>query len=100
MVLKGLSQKLKSGLAKTRHLFAGIKGLFRLGRRVDQEFLDELEALLIQADIGWDVTQRIINDLQEDYRNKEVTQDLLSHVKGLIREALTERDNQVRTNPA
>jgi len=98
MVLKGLWQKLKTGLSKTRGLFAGIKGLFRIGRRVDQAFLDELEALLIQADIGWDVTQRIIDDLQEAYINKEVTEGLLDHVKQLIRDALTETDNRVLTN--
>jgi fused signal recognition particle receptor len=99
MGLKGLWSKLKGGLTKTRSVFAGIKGLLRIGRRIDQDFLDELEAHLIQADICWEVTQRIIDGLRDAHRGKEVTADLTDYVKNILREELTEKENALRFNP-
>jgi fused signal recognition particle receptor len=98
MPLKAILNKLKSGLSKTRNLFSGIKGLFRLGRRIDEGFLDELEAQLIQADVGVDVTERIIDELREAHANKEVTEELLAFVQKMIASALVESDNAVACN--
>ena len=49
MAIKGLLERFKKGLAKTAQLF-NIRCWF--GRKVDQSFLDDLEARLIQADVG------------------------------------------------
>jgi hypothetical protein len=46
MAIKGLLERFKKGLAKTAQLF-NIRAWF--GRKVDQSFLDDLEARLIQA---------------------------------------------------
>ena len=40
--------------------------------KIDEESLDELESLLVMADVGIDTTGRIISDLQRDLARKEL----------------------------
>jgi len=49
MAIKGLLERFRKGLSKTAQLF-NFRSWF--GRKVDQSFLDDLEARLIQADVG------------------------------------------------
>ena len=45
--------KLKAALKKTREVLArGLSRLFSIGRKLDDGFLDELEQVLYQADLG------------------------------------------------
>ncbi len=61
---RGLFQRLKSGLARTRaQLGGGLAALFRGRRQIDADLLDELETLLLTADVGVEATARIIKDL-------------------------------------
>lgn len=70
--------KLKSGLKKTKQaLFGGLHNIARAFTRVDEDMLDELEELLITADIGVETTEYIIDELRErilDGRLKEPEQ--------------------------
>lgn len=60
----GLFGRLKSGLSRTRAGFTDkLSGLFGGGRRVDDELLEELETLLLMADVGVESTTRIVSDL-------------------------------------
>jgi fused signal recognition particle receptor len=57
---------LESSLEKTRGgFFSHIKGLFSRGSEVTEDFYEELEELLIQADVGVMTTQRLIEALRE-----------------------------------
>ena len=57
-------QRLKSGLARTRAQFGGrLKSLFSRGK-VDDELLEELEALLLSSDVGLDATQHQLYQLK------------------------------------
>ena len=69
----GLLQRLKSGLKRTRaQLGGGLAAVF-LGRKViDADLLDELETLLLTADVGVDATRRIIGDLTARAKRKEL----------------------------
>jgi fused signal recognition particle receptor len=69
----GLLQRLKSGLRRTRaQLGGGFAALF-LGRKaIDADLLDELETLLLTADVGVDATRRIIGDLTARVKRKEL----------------------------
>jgi fused signal recognition particle receptor len=78
MAIKGLLERFKKGLSKTRQLF-NIRSWF--GRKVDQSFLDDLEARLIQADVGVAATGRIIERVREAYGDKTADEDLLEFVK-------------------
>jgi len=42
------------------------------GGTIDEDVLDELESLLVMADVGIDTTERIIGDLQADLARKEL----------------------------
>lgn len=64
----GRSKGLEAGLTKTRRSFFGrIAGLFR-GAQITQETWDELETLLIQADMGVKTTSELLAHLQEQVR--------------------------------
>ena len=52
------------------------------GGKIDEDSLDELESLLVMADVGIDTTTRIIEDLQKSLARKELT-DLDSLRRGL-----------------
>lgn len=65
-----LFQKLKQGLAKTSaNIRSKIQSIFQPGALTD-EFLDELEAVLIQADVGVEATTALIDSLREESRGK------------------------------
>jgi fused signal recognition particle receptor len=87
MVIKGLLDRFKKGLSKTRQLF-NIRSWF--GRKVDQSFLDDLEARLIQADVGVVATGRIIDRVREAYGDKTADEDLLEFVKGELKALLAD----------
>ena len=63
----GFFDLLKRGLSKTKDALVGkIDSLFKKFRRVDEELFDELEELLISADIGVNTTMEILDTLRED----------------------------------
>ena len=70
--------RVKAGLAKTKNaLFGQIDNLLKNFVRVDEDFLEELEELLIMADVGVVASEEIIEELRErikDGRLKEKEQ--------------------------
>ena len=57
--------QLEQGLEKTRRgVFSEITRLFDRSV-IDEELYDDLEMLLIQADVGWDVTQKLVQELRD-----------------------------------
>ncbi|MBE3133920.1 MAG: signal recognition particle-docking protein FtsY, partial [Acidobacteria bacterium] len=102
MVLGKWLSKLASGLTKTRSKLAdGVRDLFRIGRKVDAQFLAELEETLILGDVGVAATGRIIEDLKARYRDREITadDDLLGVIKRDLKESIGEADRGIRFNP-
>lgn len=64
-------QKLEAGIAKTKKSFLSRLGKVIVGKtKIDEDVLDELESILIQADVGVDTTIKII-DILEDRTSKE-----------------------------
>lgn len=70
--------KLKAGLKKTKDaLFGKVHDLLSNFVRVDEDMLEELEELLISADVGVSATEEIIDELRDrikDGRLKEKDQ--------------------------
>jgi fused signal recognition particle receptor len=87
MAFKDLLDRFKKGLAKTAQFF-NVRAWF--GRKVDQGFLDELEAKLIQADVGVKATQRIIERVGERFSGKEADEQLLTFVKQELKDLLAD----------
>lgn len=99
MALGNLFRRVAQGLGKTASaLGGGLRGL--LGRRVDQDFLDELEAILLRADVGIDATERILDRVRSAYADREATDDLVDFVKGELRALLDQEDAELRFQPS
>ncbi|MDH5444323.1 MAG: signal recognition particle-docking protein FtsY [Gammaproteobacteria bacterium] len=66
--------RLSKGLAKTRHgITDSLGSLLQGGQKVDADLLEELETLLLTADVGVETTLRIIDDLSERIRKNKIT---------------------------
>lgn len=65
--------RLKNGLSKTRQNFTESLASLVLGRKeIDDDLLDDLEMILLTADVGVDATDRIIKNLTEQVSRKEL----------------------------
>ena len=65
----GFLDKLKSGLSKTKNaIFGQIDEVLKAFVKVDEDLLDELEELLIMADVGVGATEEIMERLREDVK--------------------------------
>ncbi len=83
MALGGFFSRLKEGLSRsTTKITEGITAVFKK-RRLDDEALEELEDLLLSADLGVDAAARVIAEFRRTRFGKEVTEDE-------IRQALAE----------
>ena len=62
-----------------------LKSLFG-GRKIDEEFFDELEDTLIEGDLGARLTDEIITELRETARREKITEagDLQSRMKEIL----------------
>ena len=87
----GFLARFKRGLTKTRHQFGdGIARLLLGKKEIDAELLEELETLLISADLGIDTTKSILNDLSEGLARKKLSDGdtVFSALKDRLKEML------------
>ena len=83
----GFFDKLKQGLNKTKESFnEKINNVFSNFRKVDEEFLEELEEALIMADIGVDTSVEIISNLRERIKKEKIEDE--EDVKNALREEM------------
>lgn len=70
---KGFFAKLKDGLSKTRDQFtSNLKNLFTRNVKIDDDLYDELEEILISADIGMTSTVEIVDELREEIKKRSI----------------------------
>jgi fused signal recognition particle receptor len=70
---EGLLKRLRTRLARTRSNFTdGLAGLILGHKTIDADLLEELETLLLTADVGVEATTRVIDDLTSRVRRKEL----------------------------
>lgn len=82
------TERLKSGLAKTRDkLGKQLAGLFG-GGKIDEDLYEELEAVLLTSDMGMDATSHLLRDVRERVSLKGLKD--ASELKGALKEALVE----------
>ena len=83
----GFFDKLKNGLNKTKTSFdEKINNVFKNFRKVDEDFLDELEEILIMSDIGMDTSIKIISNLREKIKKEKIEES--EQVKEALREEI------------
>ena len=69
----GFFEKLKSGLSKTKNaLFGRIDDIFKHFVKVDEEMLEELEEVLITADVGVGATEKILDELRDRIKSDRI----------------------------
>lgn len=65
--------KLKDGLIKTRDQFSSqVKNLFTANVKIDDDLFEELEEILISADIGMDSTLAIVDSLRDEIKERKI----------------------------
>lgn len=70
---KALFQKLRDGLNKTRESFVGkISKLFSIFKKIDDEFWDELEEIMIAADVGVTTTEKLMDKLKDKVKKEKI----------------------------
>ena len=83
----GFLDKLKAGLAKTKDgLLGQIKNVVKSFTRVDEDMLEELEELLICADIGVNSTEQIIEELRDRIKENRLSEqeDVMAALREII----------------
>jgi len=63
-----------------------INNVFRSFKKVDEEFLDELEEILIMSDIGIETSVKIIGNLRQRLKKEKIQEE--EEVKQLLREEM------------
>lgn len=87
---KGFFGKLISGLSKTRdNLKSGIDSIFSGFSEIDDDFYEELEEILIMADIGVRTTDRILEDLKAKVKEQKIKE--VSECRELLTESIKEQ---------
>ncbi|MGE5620870.1 MAG: signal recognition particle-docking protein FtsY [Sphingomonadaceae bacterium] len=87
-------RKIDSSLRRTRESFFGkIAGVFSRGS-IDEDLWDELEELLIQADVGVETTEKLLDRLRTRARKEHIAEpsELYSALKDELRALLGEGD--------
>lgn len=83
----GFFDKLKQGLTKTKEsINEKINDVFSNFRKVDEEFLEELEEALIMSDIGIETSTKIIENLRERMKKEKIEDE--EQVKEALREEI------------
>ncbi|GAA5415078.1 signal recognition particle receptor FtsY [Paraliobacillus ryukyuensis] len=84
-----VSDKYKSGLSKTRGSFSSkINNLVARYRQVDEDFFDDLEEILIQADVGVNTVMDLVDELKMEVKRQNIKDS--SMLKDVISEKLVE----------
>lgn len=84
-----VTEKFREGLTKTRENFSGaVNDLVARYRKVDEDFFEELEEILIQADVGFDVVMELVDELRMEVKRQNIKDP--SDVQAVISEKLVQ----------
>ena len=85
----GFFDKLKQGLGKTKTSFdEKINNVFSSFRKVDEDFLEELEEALIMSDIGMETSVKIVDKLRKTIKKENLKDE--EDVKNALRKEMQE----------
>lgn len=90
-------EKLVRGLSRTRRKFVQSLRSMLAGRQMDRSLVEELEAELIQADIGVATATKICEDLQAAYADKRIAKadDVIEFLKSELKRYWPEADREI-----
>lgn len=86
---QSITEKFKGGLTKTRDQFTSkVNDLVAKYRKVDEDFFEELEELLLQADVGFETVMELMDKLRYEVQRKNIKDT--SGIQSVIAEKLVE----------
>ncbi len=91
----GYLSSLKKSLSKTKSaLIGGMDKIIFRAKKIDESLIDELEELLISADMGVSFTFKVLNDLRKEIQNRKIkeNQEIKNFLKEKITNILTEKN--------
>ena len=91
-----LFERLKQGLTKAKQgITDKIDDVLKSYTKVDEELLEELEEILITADVGVNTTMDIIDNLRDKIKEKKITEpiEVKEALKNIIEEILTNENS-------
>ena len=84
-----ITSKFKEGLAKTRNTFTSkVNDLVARYRKVDEDFFEELEEVLLQADVGFETVMELMDKLRFEVQRKNIKDT--EGIQAIISEKLVE----------
>ncbi|PZX07965.1 fused signal recognition particle receptor [Psychrobacillus insolitus] len=84
-----ITNKFKEGLAKTRNQFTSkVNDLVAKYRKVDEDFFEELEEILLQADVGFETVVELMDSLRFEVKRKNIKDT--TGIQSVISEKLVE----------
>lgn len=92
------AEYLKERLGKTRNkIGSSLSTVLSLGRKIDDDLLDELEETLISDDIGVETTDKLVSELREAYRARKISksEQVIPFLKEHIKSYWPHRDRQL-----
>lgn len=93
-----LFDRLKQGLTKAKQgITDRVDEVLKAYTKVDEELLEDLEEVLITADVGVNTTMDIIEKLEDAIRRKKITdpQDVREELKLIIEDILSKDDTKL-----
>ncbi|MDR9745034.1 signal recognition particle-docking protein FtsY [Paenibacillus taichungensis] len=100
---ESVTKQFKDGLEKTRKgLVEKVSDLVIRRKKIDEEFYEELEEILIGADVGVNTVMKLIEDLREEVKKRKIED--AAELQPVLSEKLTallrgEQNNELKMNP-
>ena len=97
----GLFARIKKGLSRTSNeLTSGLANLLLGKKAIDDELLEEIETLLLMADVGMDATTDIIDDLTAKVERKQLadSEALFEALKESLKDLLVNVEEPLNIN--
>ncbi|MBK3333072.1 signal recognition particle-docking protein FtsY [Persephonella atlantica] len=87
-MFKSMLDRLKSGLQKTKRQFVDTFSSISFGRSIDEELFEDIEMILLKADVGVKATEEILDFLRKESKKRKLKEG--EQLKELLKEKLLE----------
>lgn len=101
-LFKATFSRIRKGLSRTASSLGGGLRSILLGRKIDEDLLDEIEAKLISADVGVVATTQLIDSLREEWRAGKIStgEEVLEHLRSTLKSRWDEHDPKLAVAPS
>ncbi|MEC7353303.1 MAG: signal recognition particle-docking protein FtsY [Planctomycetota bacterium] len=93
--------RVRRGLARTAGSLGGGLRSVLAGRPLDEDLIEEIEAMLIGADVGVEATAAIVDDLRADWKAGRIStgEEVLDHLKSSLKNRWEDVDRRIAVAP-